>query len=145
MNDTAAAPNARSLGERDTIRYAALPHGRVAYYEQGDRGAPLAVLAHGFPDFPKTFFPLMDRLTAAGYRCVAPFLRGYVPSTVEGPFHAARLGDDLAELSNALSPGAPPLLVGHDWGAVATYAVLERRPASFRRAVTLAVPHVAAF
>ena len=68
------------------------------------------MLQHGFPDYPKTFFPLIARLTARGYRCVAPFLRGYAPSTTHGPFDQARLGDDLAELVKALSPHAPAVL-----------------------------------
>jgi pimeloyl-ACP methyl ester carboxylesterase len=127
-----------------SIRKIALSSGEFAYFEQGDPSAPLIVLQHGFPDYPKTFRPLMARLSAKGYRCVAPFLRGYAPSTTQGPFDQARLGDDLAELVKALSPHAPAVLVGHDWGAVATYAAVRSWPRLFRRAVTLAVPHVAA-
>lgn len=129
----------------DEIQRVTLPAGELAYFEQGDRDAPLIVLAHGFPDYPKTFFPLMARLCAAGYRCVAPFLRGYAPSTLEGPFDRQRVGDDLADLVEALSPNAPAVLVGHDWGAAAAYTAVGRWPQRFRRAVTLAVPHVAAF
>jgi pimeloyl-ACP methyl ester carboxylesterase len=146
MNQSGASVGAKDQrASREAVQYAALRRGRIAYHEQGDRAAPLAVLAHGFPDFPKTFFPVMNRLSAAGYRCVAPYLRGYSPSTLEGPFHGGQLGDDLAELTEALSPGKRALLVGHDWGAVATYAAVERHAASFSSAVTLAVPHVAAF
>jgi pimeloyl-ACP methyl ester carboxylesterase len=126
------------------LRFVDLPGGTFAYFEQGEAGAPLVVLAHGFPDYPKTFFPLMERIVAAGYRCVAPFLRGYAPSTLHGPFDRFRIADDLADLAAALSP-VPAVLVGHDWGAVATYSALRREPARFRRAVTLAVPHVVAF
>lgn len=126
-------------------KVAHLPAGDIAYLEQGDEGAPLVVLAHGFPDFPRTFTPLMTRLCAAGYRCVAPFLRGYAPSTLEGPYDRQRVGDDLADLVEALSPDRKAVLIGHDWGAAATYTAVSRWPQRFRRAVTLAVPHVAAF
>lgn len=122
-----------------------LPGAELAYFERGDPSGPLIVLQHGFPDYPKTFFPLMERLVARGYRCVAPFLRGYAPSTTHGPFDQARLGDDLAALVQALSPQRQAVLIGHDWGAVATYAAVRSSPRLFRRAVTLAVPHVAAF
>ncbi|HKP55106.1 MAG TPA: alpha/beta hydrolase [Polyangiales bacterium] len=122
-----------------------LPTGHFAYLEQGHADAPLILLAHGFPDHPKTFLPLMALLCAAGYRCVAPWLRGYAPSTLEGPYDRQRVGDDLAELAEALCPNAPAVLVGHDWGAAATYTAVGRWPQRFRSAVTLAVPHVAAF
>jgi pimeloyl-ACP methyl ester carboxylesterase len=122
-----------------------LPSGHFAYLEQGPSDAPLILLAHGFPDHPKTFLPLMALLTAAGYRCVAPWLRGYAPSTLEGPFDRQRVGDDLADLAEALSPNEPAVLVGHDWGAAATYTAVGRWPQRFRSAVTLGVPHVAAF
>ncbi len=123
----------------------ALSSCELAYLEQGDPDAPLIVLAHGFPDHPKTFLPLMAMLCSAGYRCVAPYLRGYAPSTLDGPFDRQRVGDDLAELAEALSPNAPTVLIGHDWGAAATYTAVGRWPQRFRKAVTLAVPHVAAF
>jgi hypothetical protein len=84
-----------------------LPNGQFAYLEQGHTDAPLILLAHGFPDHPKTFLPLMSLLCAAGYRCVAPWLRGYAPSTLSGPYDRQRVGDDLADLAEALSPNAP--------------------------------------
>jgi pimeloyl-ACP methyl ester carboxylesterase len=122
-----------------------LPNGHFAYLEQGHADAPLILLAHGFPDHPKTFLPLMSSLCGAGYRCVAPWLRGYAPSTLAGPYDRQRVGDDLADLAEALSPNAPVVLVGHDWGAAAAYTAVGRWPQRFRSAVTLAVPHVAAF
>jgi pimeloyl-ACP methyl ester carboxylesterase len=121
-----------------------LPCGHFAYLEQGHADAPLVLLAHGFPDHPKTFLPLMALLSAAGYRCVAPWLRGYAPSILAGPYDRQRVGDDLADIAEALSPNAPAVLVGHDWGAAATYTAVGRWPQRFRSAVTLAVPHVAA-
>jgi pimeloyl-ACP methyl ester carboxylesterase len=133
-----------AAGELAPIRRLSLPRGDIAYFEQGDPKAPLVLLQHGFPDYPKTFFPLMARLSAKGYRCVAPFLRGYAPSTTLGPFHQKSLGEDLADIVRSLSPDKPAVLVGHDWGAIATYAAIRHWPQLFHRAVTLAVPHVAA-
>jgi pimeloyl-ACP methyl ester carboxylesterase len=127
------------------LRSIELVSGHFAYLQQGDPAAPLVILAHGFPDQPRTFAPLMNRLCAAGYRCVAPFLRGYNPSTLDGPFDRQRVGDDLAELAEALCPDTPVVLIGHDWGAAATYTAVSRWPQRFRKAVALAVPHVAAF
>jgi pimeloyl-ACP methyl ester carboxylesterase len=78
-----------------------LPSGHFTYLDQGAAEAPLVILAHGFPDYPKTFLPLMERLCRAGYRCVAPYLRGYAPSVLTGPFDRQRVGDDLADLAEA--------------------------------------------
>ena len=119
--------------------------GDLVYVDEGDRAAPLALLQHGFPDIPRSLFPLAERLRAAGYRTVMPFLRGYAPSTTAGPFDDARMGADLVALARALSPERPAVLIGHDWGAVGTYAAVRLDPGAFRVAVTLAIPHVAAF
>ncbi|NCU86832.1 MAG: alpha/beta hydrolase, partial [Actinobacteria bacterium] len=42
----------------------------------------LALLLHGFPDTANTWRHLMPKLAEAGYRAVAPFMRGYAPSAV---------------------------------------------------------------
>jgi pimeloyl-ACP methyl ester carboxylesterase len=110
----------------------------------GDRGAPILCL-HGFPDIPASFDPLAGLLVAAGRRVVAPWLRGYHPSTLAGPHTIAQLAADLLAVADAVSPDAPVDVIGHDWGAVATYAACARAPGRIRRAVTLAVPHPASF
>ena len=51
-----------------------------AYLEQGE--GPLVLLLHGFPDNARTWSHQMPRLAAAGFRVVAPFLRGYPPTEV---------------------------------------------------------------
>ena len=50
----------------------------IAYLEQGT--GPLVVLLHGFPDTAHTWEPTMAALAAAGFRAVAPFMRGYFPT-----------------------------------------------------------------
>ena len=78
-------------------------------------------------------------------RVVAPWMRGYAPSVIEGPYGVARIAADLVAIARALSPSRPATIVGHDWGAVAAYEALARYPEVFARAVTLAVPHPLAF
>lgn len=105
---------------------------------------PLAIVLHGFPDHPPTFAPLIERLVAAGHEVAAPWLRGYAPSTLDGPFDAERLAADVLELATALGRERFSL-VGHDWGAVFTYAICAIAPERVRAAVTMAVPHPLAF
>jgi pimeloyl-ACP methyl ester carboxylesterase len=119
--------------------------GDFAALSFGDEGAPLILALHGFPDVPHGLAPLAPALVAAGYRVVAPYLRGYAPSPLVGPHDIDTLAADAAAIAGALSPGAAPALLGHDWGAAISYAALARHPGCFRAAVTLAVPHPLAF
>src|SRR5690606_5863490 len=68
----------------------------------GPREGPLAICLHGFPDAPGTWAPVMRRLADVGVRCAAPYLRGYAPSTLRGPFDADRLARDAVGLASAL-------------------------------------------
>jgi len=107
----------------------------------GSRGS--VVLFHGFPDIATTFLPLIERLTAAGYRCVAPWLRGYWP-TGDGSFRdEGTLLRDAIGLIEALDAG-PVHVVGHDWGADVVYGLGTARPDLIGRVVALAIPHTIA-
>ena len=128
-----------------TVRSADLPGGRFAWLEAGEQGAPVALCLHGFPDHPRTFEPLLAPLLAAGYRVVAPWMRGYVPSVHAGPYHLRRLGQDALELAAAAGGGSPVLLHGHDWGALAGWSAAASEPERLRALVALSVPHPATF
>lgn len=114
---------------------------RFAYLEQG-RG-PLVLLLHGFPDNAWSWEYQMPALAAAGYRVVAPFLRGYPPTEVpaRGYYDRATLATDVVALIEALDGGQPVRLVAQDWGAAIAYGVLGAFPERVERAVLLAVPH----
>lgn len=120
------------------------PRGVFPALAEGPEDGPVALLCHGFPDIPRTFAPAMARMASAGVRAVAPYLRGYAPAPLDGPFDIDTIADDIAAMAAALGP-APVLLVGHDWGAVATYPAIARHPSLFRAAITLSVPHPLAF
>jgi pimeloyl-ACP methyl ester carboxylesterase len=114
-----------------------------AYLEQGE--GPLVLLLHGFPDSARTWSHQMPALAAAGYRAVAPYLRGYPPTEIprDGFYDLGTLATDVAELIRALGGGRPAYLAGQDWGATIGYAVLAAFPELVRRAVIIAVPHPA--
>jgi len=114
-----------------------------AYLEEGD--GPLVVLLHGFPDTAHTWSHQLPAVAAAGYRAVAPYLRGYPPTEIpkDGFFDRGTLATDIAELIRALGGGGPVHLIGQDWGASITYSVLAAFPELIRRAVVMAVPHPA--
>jgi pimeloyl-ACP methyl ester carboxylesterase len=117
-----------------TIGYLATP-------DLEDTSRPLAVCLHGFPDAAHTWRYLLPALADAGYRAVAPWLRGYAPTSVpeDGCYQTAVLGQDANALHRAFGGDDRAVLIGHDWGALAAYtAVHDTTP--WRRVVTLAVP-----
>jgi pimeloyl-ACP methyl ester carboxylesterase len=115
----------------------------VAYLEQGT--GPLVLLLHGFPDNARSWEHQLPALAAAGYRAVAPNLRGYPPSEIpaDGFYDRATLTADIADLIRQLGNGQRAHLIGQDWGAVIAYAVLAAVPELIDRAVVMAVPHPA--
>jgi pimeloyl-ACP methyl ester carboxylesterase len=111
------------------------------YIEEGE--GPLVLLLHGFPDTARTWSHQVPALAAAGYRAVAPYLRGYPPTEIprETFFDRGTLAQDTAELIRVLGGGGPVHLVGQDWGAGITYSMIAAFPELVRRAVVMAVPH----
>ena len=117
-----------------------------AYLQAGPDDGPLALFLHGYPDSATTWQHQLPVFAAAGYRAVAPWLRGYPPSEIPpaGAYYdRATLATDVAEIIQALSPGKPCVLIGQDWGAAIGYGVLAAYPEKVSRAALLAVPHPA--
>jgi len=111
------------------------------YRHAGEPGDRLALCLHGFPDDAGAFDPLLERLAAAGYRAVAPYMRGYGPTdrAPDGDYSAGTLGRDALALAAELG-GGDPVLVGHDWGAAAGYVAAYLDPDAFADYAFLSVP-----
>ena len=114
----------------------------MAYLSAGDPGAPLAVCLHGFPDAAPTWSLLAPSLVAAGYRVVAPWLRGYAPTAVpaDGRYQTGASVADITALHEALGGDDSAVLIGHDWGAMIAYGAVSFEPTRWSKLVTLAVP-----
>lgn len=112
------------------------------HYLEAGKG-PLVLCLHGFPDHAPSFRHTLPALAAAGFRAVAPFMRGYAPTGIpaEPSYQSAVLGQDVVGLLEALSPSEPAFVFGHDWGAIAAYAGALIAPARFRKLATSAVPY----
>lgn len=115
---------------------------RFAYRQTGPSDGPLALLLHGFPDTPATWRFLAPRLADAGFRVVTPWMRGYAPTQTpaDGRYEVDQLAADANRLHAVLGGDDRAVLVGHDWGALASYAAAHAAPDRWRRVVTLAVP-----
>ncbi len=103
---------------------------------------PLALCLHGFPDSAHGWRHLLPALAAAGYRAVAPFQRGYAPTSVpaDGLYQSGVLGVDANALHAALGGGDDAVIIGHDWGASGTHAAAVLEPHRWSKVVSMAVP-----
>ncbi len=116
-----------------------------AYLDDGPASGPLALCLHGFPDTARTWRHLLPRLAEAGFHAVAPFLRGYAPSSVpvDGRYDTGTLALDANALHEALGGDEDAVIIGHDWGASTSYAAASSAPERWRRVVAGAVPPLA--
>ncbi|MFI5398813.1 MAG: alpha/beta fold hydrolase [Candidatus Binatia bacterium] len=113
---------------------------QFATLEAGE--GPLVLCLHGFPDHAYSFRHQLPALAAAGFRAVAPFMRGYAPTEIpaDGRYQTAVLALDIVELIAALGYSSA-YVFGHDWGAVASYGAAMQAPERITKLVTAAVPH----
>ncbi|MBX7096918.1 MAG: SDR family oxidoreductase [Myxococcaceae bacterium] len=92
----------------------------LAAWAQGPEDAPVVLLAHGYPDTHEVWAGVAGIL-AARYRVLTYDVRGCGESSApasEGGYTLEALRGDLLAVLEALAPGKPVHLVGHDWGAI---------------------------
>jgi len=110
--------------------------------DEGD--GPLVILCHGFPELAFSWRHQLRALVAAGFRVVAPDMRGYGHSSAPAPVEAydvVSLCGDLCGLLDALEePSA--VFVGHDWGASVVWQLAVLHPERVRAVAGLSVPFV---
>jgi pimeloyl-ACP methyl ester carboxylesterase len=78
---------------------------------------------------------------------VAPFMRGYAPTSVpsDGNYHVGALMDDALRVLDAAGPTGRDVFIGHDWGALAAAGLAAMPDSPFTKAVIMSVPISAAF
>jgi epoxide hydrolase 4 len=128
-----------------THRYADLEDVRLHYVEAGE--GPLVLLLHGFPQFWYQWRHQIPALVEAGFRVVAPDMRGYNLSDKPPGVLAYRvelLARDVERLIIACGEQTASV-VGHDWGAIVAWVAAMHHPGRVERLVILNVPHPARF
>ncbi len=114
---------------------------RMHYVDAG--AGPLVVLLHGFPESWHSWRHQLGALAAAGFRAVAPDLRGYgltdQPDDLDA-YDIFQLTGDVVGLVNGLGEKSATI-VGHDWGALVTAYAALFRPDLFRAVGLLSVPY----
>jgi len=115
---------------------------RMAVYEQGE-GRPVIFL-HGFPELAYSWRHQLPAFAAAGYRAIAPDMRGFgrteVPTRVSD-YTAEILVADMAGLLDALRLESA-VFVGHDWGALTLWHMAMLEPHRMQGLIALNIPHI---
>ncbi len=120
---------------------------RLRVVEAGERGAPLIVLAHGFPELAYSWRHQIPVLADAGYHVLAPDQRGYGGSTrpdaVEDYDIHALTGDLVGLLDSEVGGGAEQaVFIGHDWGAMLVWHTALLHPDRVAAVAGLSVPPI---
>jgi len=106
---------------------------------------PLVLLCHGFPELWISWRAQLQALADAGYRAVAPDMRGYGGTTApedDAAYTLLHLVGDMVDLVTQLEPSGArkAVIVGHDWGAPVAWNSAMLRPDIFRAVVGMSVP-----
>jgi len=117
----------------------------LAVLDEGE--GPAVLLLHGFPDSAQLWRHQVPTLRDAGFRVVAPDLRGFGDSDKPAEVDAYRVGRSVGDLTKVLDElGIETAhVVGHDWGAGVAWAFALMQPARTRKLVVLSVGHPARF
>src|SRR6476619_1075448 len=116
---------------------------RLRVIEAGQRGAPVILLAHGFPELAYSWRHQIPVLAEAGYHVLAPDQRGYGgssrPDAVEDYDIHALTADLVALLDDVGVDQA--IFIGHDWGAMVVWHTALLHPDRVRAVAGLSVPY----
>jgi pimeloyl-ACP methyl ester carboxylesterase len=117
---------------------------RLHTFEAGERGAPVVLLAHGFPELAYSWRHQIPVLAAAGYHVLAPDQRGYGGSSRPEAISAYNIAELTADLIGLLDDvGAEKaVFIGHDWGAPVAWGSAQLHPDRVAAVVGLSVPAV---
>ncbi|MEX1162951.1 MAG: alpha/beta hydrolase [Nitriliruptor sp.] len=103
-------------------------------------GDDLALLLHGWPEDGSSWRRVAPLLVDAGYRVVAPDLKGFGRSEApRGGYDPQTLADEISQLIHNLHV-RKAVLVGHDWGGAVAVATAFRHPGLVRALVTMSSP-----
>jgi len=132
----------------------ALPHGiTLSCRACGERGRPVLLFLHGFPEGAFVWDALLDHFAQpehGGYRCVAPNLRGYERSSAPPEVKDYRakflVQDVLALIDSECGEGNPlAALVAHDWGGAVAWNLANQHPERLAKLVIINSPHPGTF
>jgi epoxide hydrolase 4 len=119
---------------------------RLHLAEAGDKGRPLLLLLHGFPEFWYSWRAQIDFFVQRGFYVIAPDQRGYNLSDKPRGICNYNLDILAKDIIGILDHEQveKAYLVGHDWGAGAAYWAVLKYPHRFYKLAILQLPHLIA-
>jgi pimeloyl-ACP methyl ester carboxylesterase len=128
-----------------------LPNGiTLSCRATGQRGAPVLVFLHGFPEAAFVWDELLEHFALpenGGYRCVAPNLRGYEKSSQPGDVKQYRVKYLLQDIAGLIGVEGAPLhcLIAHDWGGAVAWNLANQMPELTQKLAIINSPHPGTF
>jgi pimeloyl-ACP methyl ester carboxylesterase len=138
----------RTLGkarEATMPQFRTIDAGEVKLRAAVEGEGPLVIMVHGFPESWYSWRHQIVPVAEAGFTACAIDVRGYGGSDKPHPVEAyamAHMVSDLVGVADALQPGRPAILLGHDWGAPMVWNSALSRPDRFRAVGALSVPYM---
>jgi len=125
-------------------RRAAVNGIELSFVDEGDEGLPIVVLCHGFPELAYSWRHQIPALTGAGWRVLAPDMRGYGESSAPQAIEAYDIASLCADMTGLLDAAGAndAVFVGHDWGANVVWQLAVQAPERVRAVAGLSVPFV---
>ncbi len=115
----------------------------TAYLAAGPVDGPLMIFLHGWPQIGLMWRAQIEAFASAGWRCIAPDMRGYGGSSAPTASEAYTLNeivDDMVELHDHLG-AQPAVWIGHDWGSPVAGALAAHHRSRSRAVVLISVPY----
>ena len=126
------------------LRHGTLPVGSIEMSVTEAGSGPPVLLLHGFPELAHSWRHQLTALAEAGYRAIAPDMRGFggtsAPAAVEA-YDVLTLAGDVVGLLDALDLESA-VVVGHDWGADVAWKTALVHPSRVQAVAGLSVPYV---
>ncbi len=116
---------------------------RLAVHEHGN--GPAVIMVHGFPELAFSWRFQLPALANAGFRAIAPDMRGYGQSDAPPNVEDYRIQELIADLHGLLDAMQleRAVFVGHDWGAIVLWHMAMLTPERIEKLIILNIPHIA--
>ncbi|MEE9328745.1 MAG: alpha/beta hydrolase [Parvularculaceae bacterium] len=128
----------------DSPHYVTANGVRFAVYEAGPENGPPIILCHGWPELAYSWKHIVPALAGAGYRVIAPDMKGF--GRTDGPLDPAAYNMDVltADFDALMAEMGlkDAIFLGHDWGGAFVWPMAYRYPTRVRAVASICTPHV---
>jgi len=131
-------PGGRLLVDRDWSDRRVTVGAIALHVVEAGNGTPV-VLLHGFPEFWYSWRRQLPSLSAAGFRAIAPDLRGFNLSDRPQGIQNYRLSALVADIAGLIRQvaGGRAHIIGHDWGGVVAWRLAAMHPELVHKLVVM--------